>query len=228
VRRAFAAAVACALAACTGSEPGVGSRVDLAFPPVVDLAIVCPSPLFAFAPQWNPPAGAYTGACSSAEIDRMVSMVAQEGATGLANFGAPPTSMACSVCLGTFAKVTTGASSAFVIRPTNVLDGNVGGCVALLEGRSDVGSCGAAVQAAADCGAQACQTCPMVAVSSQLAAYDQCLAGVAQGECAPFTGAAGCIDQVPAAAKCRSSAWTSSLDWVRFMAELFCGTPGDM
>jgi hypothetical protein len=93
---------------------------------------------------------------------------------------------------------------------------------------SSTASCGAFVQASDDCAAASCVNCGPVRIAADLAVYNHCLAVAAQQECTFWSSQAACIDQDPAAAKCRSSAWPSTSAWLRFLAELFCGTPGDL
>jgi hypothetical protein len=228
--RRLLAVVAIALAACGSSDdnqPIVGPA-DLAFPPPVPDLSGCPLPV-GFGPMWVPPYGPHTGACSSAELDTFISMVTQSGAQALETFMMQDPQ--CGLCLGrvnSVGSVATG-SEPFVARPTGVLDANVGGCVELLDGQSNPQSCGAQVQARDDCLATACQSCVTVRIAADLVGYDKCLSFAAQmPECASYVAQAACLDQDAPAAKCRSTAWPSTGEWLRFLAELFCGTPGDL
>jgi hypothetical protein len=224
VTRALAAVgLACALAACSESPPFEPPRVDLAFVSNPDLGM-CPALDIAFDPQWIPPNGPYTGQCIPSQIDLLVALVAKQGPAGLQSFVMQQGGVNdCAACLDSGGQITQ-LFGPFTVRASGVLDGNVGGCVALLEGDGSAESCGAAVQAQADCLADACAGCPTVNVAGDLVAYDRCLADAAGGVCAVYAAGASCADRDPAAAKCRSTSWSSPVDWVRFMAELFCGT----
>jgi hypothetical protein len=223
-------AVVIALAACGSNDdvqPMFG-RADLAFPPPVPDLAGCPTPV-GFGPMWVPPNGPHTGQCSSAELDTFIALVTQSGVQGLETFIMQDPQ--CGQCLGdlnSIGLVATGAQP-FVARPTGVLDANVGGCVELLDGQSSPQSCGAQVQAKDDCLATACQSCSPVRIAADLVGYDKCLSFAAQlPGCGGYTAQAACLDQDAAAAKCRSNAWPSTGEWLRFLADLFCGAPGDM
>ncbi len=218
--------LALALAACgNGDGPIVA---DLTLPPPIDLAAGCPQHSQFFS-GWSPPVGAFTRQCSPMEIDQFVLLVTHSGLQGLQQFFSLSAGTPCGACLGSPAPLTQSGTSPFVARTNGVLDPNVGGCVALLQDRFDAQSCGAAVQGRDDCLALQCASCGPVVINADLIVYDKCLAQAAQQvECASYVASAGCLDQDPVAANCRSSAWASTADWVRFLAELFCGAPGDM
>jgi hypothetical protein len=218
-----AAALALALAACGTDEATIG-KPDLAFP-VSDFAAGCPAPS-GLSSGWTQPNGPYWGVCTAADLDDFVAAVTQAGSQGLATFAT--THAPCASCLGSADPSTMTGPRAFVTRPNGVLDPNVGGCVALIQGMSTAGSCGAYVQERDDCLAASCLNCGPIRFAADLAAYDHCLATAAQQECSFWSSQAACIDLDPAAAKCRSSAWPSTADWLRFLAELFCGSPGDL
>jgi hypothetical protein len=219
--------VVLALAGCTAGDAQLPpAPVDLAVPPSVrDLAFGCPSPNFGVGPIWTPPIGSHSGACSDADLETFVSMVLSDGATGAAQFASPPSP--CGKCL--IGAVVPPSNAAFINSTNGVLDANVGGCVALLAAATDPSSCGAHVSAFDQCTAAACLDCAPVRLAADLVAYDKCLSAAGtQASCSPYAQPAQCIDAVPGAAKCRSTGWSSTGDWLRFVADLFCGSASDM
>lgn len=139
----------------TVTDTGVAEEVS------TDAGVKCtPQPITGWTPKWYPPAGAYQGKCTAAEIHDLV-IACTPPSPESACLAALDKKPDCSNCMTTDAYATSTGAIIRYTTPLNLTDRNVGGCFALKLGDSSASGCGAKVRAAVDCALQSCgKVCP--------------------------------------------------------------------
>ncbi|HZS37364.1 MAG TPA: hypothetical protein VFF06_11090 [Polyangia bacterium] len=208
-------------AGCNDGGPGIDEGPVPDFGVVlVDLANGCAPQPVPGPPSWTPPPAAHQARCTSDQVDSFASAIAAGDLNALSQLRTQY--FDCDQCLEGPIGSTQGA---FIHRMQGFVDGNVAGCVALVDGdATDVG-CGARVFAQNECVSEACLGC-VVKIRADFVDYDLCvMRALTVGPCTPF--ATSCVADETAAARCEPTAWSSSGDWLRYLGELFCGSAGD-
>lgn len=189
-------------------------------------ALACPpGSVAAFTPTWKPPKPLHSGACSLADAELTVDCAFDPNAkqsTCDALF-ADAGSSACTLCVLTDDFDTSygpivmhGAYAAL----------NLGGCIAQASGDTTASSCGAKVQAIAECQQFACTACPDPSTSAKaMSDYLKCQSSALTTACGAFAKAGSCADPLIApggSAEICASGKNTFLDRARVLARLFC------
>ncbi len=174
-----------------------------------------------YEPVWMPPR-AFPGVCTSQQISQEYELCAagsrNRDAAACRAFNVSKANTECLGCL--FSAVGDRSSAAFIVFPRDNWLGNVGGCIALLDGDDTATGCGAKTQAS-----DACQygTCVAECSDSDSSAdLEACRAG-ARVECAAYIEAAACRT-LPRNARC---AYSSFEEYFVGIGDVFCGSGPD-
>jgi hypothetical protein len=184
-----------------------------------------PGSVSGFTPTWKAPNAPHANKCTATQVEALLCLFdANADQTTCQTVVDDPANDNCFKCIYT-------ASSSAKLGPV-VINGslgslNIAGCIAAAEGNTTSSGCGAKVQAADQCGGEACDAnCPVPeGDDAALDARNACVEQAATTVCQTFTTDAECAEPLLAsggsAAVCASG--TNFLDRAIAIAKFFCG-----
>jgi hypothetical protein len=201
-----------------GIDAADASDSDL---PKEDGGACTPKLLDGWKPIWSPPNAPTLHACTATQIEREWT-VCFDPRTSVAAacdaFERDPANGDCLRCLLSYEEEST--HGAIILLRNNSWETNTGGCIALVDGDTSEGGCGARDDALRTCVDEAC--------IDECATYDsfsQCATVAAKGVCRPYANGAVCWRR-PVYAIC--TAYSTSREYFLAYGGLFCteGFPG--
>ncbi|MCK9459251.1 MAG: hypothetical protein M0R80_06395 [Proteobacteria bacterium] len=193
-----------------------------------------PGDVSGYTPDWKPPSGFEQGLCTVDQIAAYIDACLDTAATTSAcdEWTGDEANAACFACaLTPYEDAIQGPLGLHDDwGSVQVIDGNVGQCISALEGDDSADSCGAAYEAAKQCGIDACkENCSLDSTETfgaDLAMFNTCIYQAIAGDCAPYqTAWATCSADL--AVSIDDCIWSSEsfATFAERLVTLHCGPP---
>ncbi len=202
-------------------EDAATTKKDSSAPPVDGCE---PGSVSGFTPTWKAPNAPHANKCTATQVEALLCLFdANANQTTCQTTVDDPANDTCFKCIYT---ASTSAKLGPIVITGSLGSLNLAGCIAAAEGNTTSSGCGAKVQAADQCGDEACDAnCPVPeGDDAALDARNACVEQAATTVCQSFTTDAECAETLVAAggtaAVCGSG--STFLDRAIAIAKFFC------